>query len=731
MARRRQLEDVQGPVGDRRVLRRACRAARPSSPASRSSSARRSSRSRRRSARSPARRRASSRRTSTGTDSGAVHGRGRRAEMLLELGVAGTIVGHSERRQLFGDTDETVAPASRARAGRGPRGHRVRRRARGGAGGGPDRGGAAPAGRGARRRRRRPHERLTLAYEPVWAIGTGKTATPEQAQEAHAFIRGAARRPDPLRRLREAGQRRRAARAARRRRRPRRRRSLEVESVRRDLRSGSPRARRDLYPLVALVVLDGWGLAPPGPGNAVELAEHARLRRALGPLSARDARRLRRGRRAARRPDGELRGRPPDDRRGPRRRPGSHAREPGDPSGAFFENAALVGAFDRARERGGNVHLLGLVSYGGVHSHIDHLRALLELARRAGHGERTFVHAFTDGRDVSPHAAAGDLRELRRRGRCDRNRRRPLLRDGPGQALGAHGARARGDRRGSRSDGAGSGRGRERELRARRHRRVHRADRDRRTRRGSTADDAAIFFNFRPDRARQLTERLLEARLRPDDDDALPRRPRLPGRVPRAGRRRDDRGGRRGARDRSQLHVAETEKYAHVTYFLNGGREQEWPGEDADPRAVAAGRRDLRPEAGDVRARRWRDRFVDGDRARRLRVRDRELRQPRHGRPHGGDPGRGRGGRDRRRLPRPGASRPSQAAGGVCLVCADHGNAEQMLAARRRSPHTAHTTNPVPLVVTAPRSGSCETAAAADLAPTCLALLGLDPARGR
>ena len=76
--------------------------------------------------------------------------------------------------------------------------------------------------------------------------------------------------------------------------------------------------------------------------------------------------------------------------------------------GSFFENPALVGAF----ERGENVHLLGLVSYGGVHSHIDHLRALLELARRRGMEEKTFIHAFTDGRDVSPHSAVRDLPEL-------------------------------------------------------------------------------------------------------------------------------------------------------------------------------------------------------------------------------------------------------------------------------------------------------------------------------
>src|SRR5713226_3000008 len=71
--------------------------------------------------------------------------------------------------------------------------------------------------------------------------------------------------------------------------------------------------------------------------------------------------------------------------------------------GSFYDNPALVSAF----ERGERVHLLGLVSYSGVHSHIDHLRALLQFAP-----EKTWIHAFTDGRDVSPHAAAQDLAEL-------------------------------------------------------------------------------------------------------------------------------------------------------------------------------------------------------------------------------------------------------------------------------------------------------------------------------
>ena len=94
--------------------------------------------------------------------------------------------------------------------------------------------------------------------------------------------------------------------------------------------------------------------------------------------------------------------------------------------GSFFENPALKSAF----ARGERTHLLGLVSHGGVHSHIDHVRALLRFAP-----EKTWLHAFTDGRDVSPHSAVHDLAELPTD--TDLDRRGPLLRDGPRPALGA------------------------------------------------------------------------------------------------------------------------------------------------------------------------------------------------------------------------------------------------------------------------------------------------------
>src|SRR4051812_20859486 len=189
------------------------------------------------------------------------------------------------------------------------------------------------------------------------------------------------------------------------RRRARRRRLARPRYVRGDLRDRG-------YPLVALVILDGWGCAPPGPGNAVELADTPVFdglweRYPHTTLEASGA--------AVGLPEGQM---------------GNS--EVGHLTigsgrvlfqdlqrinrsielGELFENEALTGAFRRARERGTDVHLLGLVSYGGVHSHIEHLRALLELARREGWEDRTFVHAFTDGRDVSPHSAGSDLAEL-------------------------------------------------------------------------------------------------------------------------------------------------------------------------------------------------------------------------------------------------------------------------------------------------------------------------------
>jgi 2,3-bisphosphoglycerate-independent phosphoglycerate mutase len=237
-----------------------------------------------------------------------------------------------------------------------------------------------------------------------------------------------------------------------------------------------------------------------------------------------------------------------------------------------------------------------------------------------------------------------------------------------------------------------------------------------------TQADAGIFLNFRPDRARQLTQKLLEGgydlttmtRYRGDFD------------CPVAFAEQEVREtmaevlAEHGIR---QLHVAETEKYAHVTYFFNGGREQEWAGETRilvpSPREV--GTYDKKPE---MSAAEVTDRFCDA------------LEQDGYGfaivnfaNPdmvgHSGV------------IPAvveavetvdaclERVAETVQRLGGVLLITSDHGNAEQMLEADGTSPHTAHTSNPVPLIVTDPGAKLREGGELKDLVPTAISYLGL------
>jgi 2,3-bisphosphoglycerate-independent phosphoglycerate mutase len=463
------------------------------------------------------------------------------------------------------------------------------------------------------------------------------------------------------------------------------------------------------FPLVALVILDGWGCAPPGPGNAVELADTPvfdRLWRTF-PHTTLVA-------------SGEAVGLPPGQMGNSEvghLTIGSGRRLYQDlmrinqaiADGSFFENPALRAAF----AGDGSVHLLGLVSYGGVHSHIDHLRALLTFAP-----ERTWIHAFTDGRDVSPTSAVRDLAELP----TDRiatvsGRYYAMDRDGRWERTDrAFAAVTRGDAVEADDPVAAVRRSYEGGVTDEFIEPVVLRGRPR-----LRPEDSAVFFNFRPDRARQLSQRLLEGGYRlttmtryRDDFDC-----------PVAFEEQNVEGtmaevlAEHGIR---QLHAAETEKYAHVTYFFNGGREEEWPGETRilvpSPRDV--GTYDRKPEMS----------------ARELSLRFCE------------EVGRGYGfaivnfanpdmvGHT--------GSIPAvveaietvdeclrevvdavEAAGGVALVTADHGNAETMLEEDGVSPHTAHTSNPVPLVLTTLNRGLQEGGELADLMPTALELLGL------
>ena len=463
------------------------------------------------------------------------------------------------------------------------------------------------------------------------------------------------------------------------------------------------------FPRVALVVLDGWGCAPPGAGNAVDLAETPvfdRLWRDF-PHSTLTA-------------SGEAAGLPPGQMgnsevghltigAGRRLYQDLMRVNKAIEDGSFFGNPALVSAFERGR----SVHLLGLVSYGGVHSHIDHLRALLRVAP-----EKTWIHAFTDGRDVSPKSAVDDLADL------------PLERIAT--VVGRYYAMDR-DKRWERTDRAfdaiclAVGEEVDDPIEAIR-RSYERGVTDEfiepivaRDRPSLHPEDAAIFFNFRPDRARQLSRRLLDQGFDlttmtrysdaldcPVAFDEVDVEHTLAETLSRAGLR--------------QLHVAEAEKYAHVTYFLNGGREEEWPVETRilvpSPRDVPS--YDHKPE---MSAREAADRFGDeigkgyafgvinfanpdmvghtGSIAATIEAVETT------------DACLGR------------VVDAVTAAGGVCLVTADHGNAEQLLAEDGVSPHTAHTRNPVPFVVTDPAARLRDDGELADLAPTILAYLGV------
>ncbi len=481
---------------------------------------------------------------------------------------------------------------------------------------------------------------------------------------------------------------------------------------------------RGPHPLVALVVLDGWGCAPPGPGNAVELAAtpvfddlwarypHTTLSASgedvglpPGQMGNSEVGHLTIG--AGRVVDQDL-------------MRVNRAIE----TGEFFANDALRSAFARARERGGNVHLLGLVSYGGVHSHIDHLRALLELARREDMAERTYVHAFTDGRDVSPTSARSDLAELLAEGA------RIVTVSGRYYAMDRDGRWERTDRALAAITAGKAAQGSDPVTEV-----------EKSYGRGVTdefiepvallgprltAEDSAIFFNFRPDRARQLSQKLLEGGI----DLTTVTRYRDDFDCPVAYPEQDVRDtmaqvlAEHGVR---QLHVAETEKYAHVTYFFNGGREDEWTGETRilvpSPQDVPT--YDQKPE---MSAPEVTDRFVaeigDGYRFAVLNFANPDMVG------HTGvvpavvtavetvDACLGR------------VVEAVHAREGVCVVTADHGNAEQLLEADGRSPHTAHTTNPVPLVVTLDGAELAEGGTLSDLVPTCLALLGIPPAEG-
>jgi 2,3-bisphosphoglycerate-independent phosphoglycerate mutase len=467
---------------------------------------------------------------------------------------------------------------------------------------------------------------------------------------------------------------------------------------------------------VALVVLDGWGLAEPGPGNAVELAHtpvfdelwanhpHTTLT-AWGPavglpegqMGNSEVGHLNLGAGAIVKQDLLRIGEAIED-------------------GSFLENEALREACQAER-----VHLLGLVSGGGVHASMDHLKALIELAGREQVPD-VVIHAFTDGRDTHPDSGAGYVAEVEAWGGAriatitgryyamDRDKRFDRTKLAYDAIV--HGEAEFRAATGEEAVKAAYERGETDEFI-----KPTLVGKEGRVRDG----DSVIFFNFRPDRARQLTRALadgLDIRLTTltqyqEDWDfpvAFPQaRPALTLASVLA-----DRGIK-------QLHVAETEKYAHVTYFFNGGEEDPYPGEERNlvdsPRDVPT--YDKKPEmsaspAADAFVEGWREHepgfgiinFANPDMVGHTGVIEAAVKAI-----ETVDECLGR------------VVEAVEESGGACVITADHGNADHMLE-DDGSTNTAHSMNPVPLVVTAEVGELRDGGILADVAPTVLALMG-------
>jgi 2,3-bisphosphoglycerate-independent phosphoglycerate mutase len=485
-------------------------------------------------------------------------------------------------------------------------------------------------------------------------------------------------------------------------------------------------------PSLALVILDGWGLAPDGPGNAISQASTPTFDQLWSSYphttlstSGRDV------------------GLPPGQMgysevghlnlgAGTVVKQDLARIDEAVADGSFFENPALRNACGAARgSRRGRLHAIGLISDGGVHSGWEHIEAVIELAAQEGVPDLV-LHALTDGRDTSPTAGAGYVEEverwLRHSGRV-------------GTVMGRYWGMDR-DRRWDRT---------KRAYDAIVHAEAPRADSAVAAIRasyekeetdefiepvvidgydGASADEPVIFINFRPDRARQLTMALgdpnfdefdrgggptLEVTTVTEYHHGWPYPVAFPPREPDTTIAQviAERGER-------QLHVAETEKYAHVTYFFNGGREDEWTGEERylvdSPRDVPT--YDKKPEmsaAGAARefAEHWR---ADGYKFGIINFANPDMVG------HTGV------------IPAAVAaveevdSRLAEVVaavhekGGALIVTADHGNCEQMLEPDG-SPNTAHSTNPVPAVVTVEGLELREGGILADVAPTAFDLL--------
>ena len=431
-------------------------------------------------------------------------------------------------------------------------------------------------------------------------------------------------------------------------------------------------------------------------------------------------------------------------------------------NGDFFKHPVLLDAMKNARSGGRQLHLFGLVSDGGVHSYQTHLHALLKMAKQ-NNVERVFVHAFMDGRDTLPTNGAGYLEQLQQAMReystgkiasvsgryyaMDRDRRWERIAK-------AYSAMVFGEAEGGKYTNAVQG------VKESYNKGVTDefivpfvcTDSNGRAIATIRDEDSCICFNFRADRVRQITRALTRNSglndqggrdlQGADDLDATIPRDRVPKSLHYVCMTQYDKkfslpmvippesldnilANVMGQMNMRNLRVAETEKYAHVTYFFNGGIEQPFPGEDrALVQSPKVATYDLKPEmsaAGiaDTVVMAVEDgtfdvlvvNFANAD-----MVGHSGKLEPTIKAVETVDACLGR------------IELAVRSKGGAMLITADHGNAEMMIDPVSGGPHTYHTTNPVPFIVVAENAKQFKLKSGGslrDISPTILGMLGL------
>ena len=403
--------------------------------------------------------------------------------------------------------------------------------------------------------------------------------------------------------------------------------------------------------------------------------------------------------------------------------------------GSFGRNEALTGFIDTLKRTGGTAHLLGVISDGGVHGHLTHVLAAARAV--AGAGVPVVIHAITDGRDVAPDSAPGFLATLTeglpqgarigtvigryyamdrdtRWDRVERAFRAIVAAEGeaaPDAATAIATAHARGETDEFVTPFVIDGYA------------------------GARDGDGVFCLNFRADRAREILSALGEPGFDGFDTAARPDWAMMLGMVDYSTRHDafmrtafpkrqvvNTLGAWVAAQGLRQFRLAETEKYPHVTFFLNGGKETPEPGEDRHmPKSPNVATYDLAPEMASAEVT---ETLVE------VIGQGYDLIVVNYANPdmvgHTGDlaaAARACEAVDR------GLGRMLEAldaAGGAAVICADHGNCEQMIDPATGGPHTAHTLNPVPVIVYgAPDAAGLRDGRLADLAPTVLDLMGL------